>query len=915
MKSLYKVSRLNHPARYIYAKISRDTVTNKYQGQNGPEWSTETQNDLAQKLKQRTQAELKKLESSLDQEKVLEIEVKRGDTAGALVLGLLGRKKFSYSLPVEYLSTRGHGKKHMILKDTGLFTGQVVKVRLEKGGPKVFVLDEGQALPESAADKAAREKKEAEQKKKAKQKAEAAAKKKTKKEDEPTNPPEPNNEVLPQIPSEQSPALPPPTAQKTPNEQVKQPETDLKNVVNAEQFVDMSYRNLSGPLKKQLDNLKKVFKYYKGSAEDLWNALEEKMDDDWYEEGDEELALDELLDVLSVQRSSLTDEQKNALISFMQTLETTAGEKVNQYIADRQKKINTDSYTMRIFGGSDPHERSKVPVVSQVLGLVRGAEKSVFGIVDFFTGLDLSSQPDKDISWGAPGVATLLNSVSKISTGIDWAALYEDNTKFHDYENRGFSLDKAKEFFAGIGALGSRLATVTEKEGLGSAAFDVFTAIGELFPPALLANKIRKVGVLQSAKNVGKTATALKDKVMRGGEEVRNMMQAGYGRYQQWRAGSTSGSLQDIGNRIRGWTNRSLRRTRRLENSLVHRTDLISEMKVKNIHSMPIKEIQKDINKMRKSFNEMQKQKNDIGNLQGPKQLEFKKQMFEIEDLIESFQREYRKKLLDEKPSGFKGLKEKWITGDLSATVGKRLKAYDYFLKFMNGRKGRFPKSTTQRLSDDITEFNDLIDDIQRYTRNNSRNISQELKMKLNNKSNELKVLRDEFNTVVNARKDATKHINEMKNFITNDLKKTNLDKMNKINLESKLKELEKKLKEFDQHIDFEHISETSKRQLIIRKDIMKRKQTYIEDLIQKRITHIDTIKEGLKNIQKGQKIEIGGNVFKVIKVEKNFKYDPSTGKFKGKLTVKHGSNSKIEWKMKKEFPDEVALEKITSIQ
>ena len=148
MKFLNHFSRLKS-YRFIYRQIQRDDIVNKYQGQNGHEWGVEAQNDLSHRVKKRTQEELSSLQGQVETPaKVLSVEVKRGDTAGAIVRGLLESKDFKWSLPVQYLSKKIKGTKPTILQETNLiYPGQIIKIRTVSGETTVYILDPGQDIP------------------------------------------------------------------------------------------------------------------------------------------------------------------------------------------------------------------------------------------------------------------------------------------------------------------------------------------------------------------------------------------------------------------------------------------------------------------------------------------------------------------------------------------------------------------------------------------------------------------------------------------------------------------------------------------------------------------------------------------------------------------------------------------------
>ncbi len=165
-------------SRFCYRDVARNQSVNPHQRKGGKEWTSETQNQLAESLKMDLKKELGGLSAEIRKKHpVLSVKVKRGDTMGALVKGLVEKGKFSWSLPVSYLSTK-LASKPKILKQTNLiYPGQVVKVRIEKGKPKVYVLDAGQHLPMAPEIKEAREaaRKKQEAAKKAAQEAQAAA--------------------------------------------------------------------------------------------------------------------------------------------------------------------------------------------------------------------------------------------------------------------------------------------------------------------------------------------------------------------------------------------------------------------------------------------------------------------------------------------------------------------------------------------------------------------------------------------------------------------------------------------------------------------------------------------------------------------------------------------------------------------
>jgi hypothetical protein len=81
-------------------EVRRDTKVNKYQGQNGPEWSRAEQNRLAVELV--TQQELNTLRDQKDKNPALKVH--RGDTLGVLAKALTG--KYNWGMPVEYRSTK-----------------------------------------------------------------------------------------------------------------------------------------------------------------------------------------------------------------------------------------------------------------------------------------------------------------------------------------------------------------------------------------------------------------------------------------------------------------------------------------------------------------------------------------------------------------------------------------------------------------------------------------------------------------------------------------------------------------------------------------------------------------------------------------------------------------------------------------
>ena len=909
MKSLARHSLFDTSSRYIYAQIDRDGVVNRHQGRNGPEWGREAQNELASELRKKTKATLEVLKTTIEQEKVLEAPIKRGDTAGALVLGLLGKEKFSYSLPVEYLSTKLQGKKKpSVLRETNLiYPGQIIKVRLEASGPKVYILDAGQKLPESAAEKAVREEKERlereAQEKKAREAAARAAREKAEAE---ARRREQESALLPQQeqPPQKSPSVPLPVA---PPQKPPQAETHLKKSVKADQFVDMNYENLPEGLKMKLEAIKTGFSIH-GSTEVLWDELEEVMDD-WG--SNDELELSEMLEVLNVTETNLTDVQRLSLAEFMQSVETESSTKVTQYLGDRMEKINSDTYFMRfanwVAGREVGEDLSETPIANIFVGATRGIEKSVSGILGL-AGIDLN--PNAEGLFKVPDILHVANGVTRLigvnfEPGKDW---FEEPL-----------LLRVDELGGAISALGTRLGTVYEQEGLSAAIFDVSTAVGELFPPAALVSKIGKVRMLAGVQRVGRGAMNGARVLGRGaqnvgqrvGQRAGRLTSGARNRFQNWR---TSITQQSFGDRLRNWTNKDLRITNNIKKAMISRKTLLDGLKANasGLDSLTMKTIQKDIGEMGKALKEMQKQFSDISRLGSTHQRLFRTQMREMDDLLNTYQRAQRQNLMRAQPSGFRAWKEKWL-GGVDAKVKVKMTAYDDMLKFMEGRKAKLGETSTTRLTDDIAELETFTREIDNFLQTNRAHISDKVRDRLVAKKDALKALRDDFQKTVDTRNASKAHIDDIRDFIARELKTADLDKMNKATLEQRLIELEKK--DFNLHLNAPEVTEGAKRMLKGQQSLLNQKKIHIESLIQKRIAHIDAMRTALEGVKVGSRIKIGRKVFVVEKLGNKFAFDATTGTFEGKLTVKQGSTSGIEWKMKNAFPDETSLEKIVSIR
>ena len=941
MKFLPKSSFPNHISRYIHYEIKPRSAVNKYQNQNGPEWGREAQNELAGNLRKQTKAELKRLDTSVEATKILETEIKRGDTVGALVLGLLGKTKFNYSLPVTYLSKAITQKRYdrwqrkskypisekliggctdktfPLNKIHLIYPGQIIRIRLEGDEPKVFILDNGQDLPESAVSRVERAERERiardEAEKKCKEKEVEEKKQRKKKEKEAASAAE-QSAVQEETSSEQREVVSHESStgsESTPQEDVpsempkeikKQVGTRLKNAVNADQFVDMSYTNLPELLKNRLADLKKEFQFT-GPLENLWDALEKVMDDDFGE--DDTLELTEMLTVLKIKKRDLSDSQKIVLAQFMQAVEATSGEKVAQYLGDRAEKINTDTYSMQFFdwmaGDWDAHDLSQVPVANIPIGLTRGIEKAATGIIGL-AGIDLN--PNSEGLFKVPDILNVANGAARLfgvnfEPGKDWI-----ETPL---------LARIGELGEIASSLGTRLETVYDKEGFWASAFDVTTVVGELLPPAALVAKIGKARALAGVRRVGAGAENGARALGRGAQRVGQGIRT---RVLDVDIGSISRSAQGVGERIRRVSNRRLRLKRRLEGGIQNRSTLINEIntKITSLDNWPLHEIQADIKSMTESLKEMHKQKSEIGLFDAANQKLFRKQMQEIDDYLERFQRANRKKLLEEKSSGMKAWKESWLSGDMSATVGKRIEAYKEVLRFMKDRKRQLSEIPTKKLADDIQELNAFMRDIDKYIKDNHQNLTPQLKESLKRKKDELKQLRDEFNTVKSVRNAAQNHLDDMRQFIAKDIKKADLDKMKKSELDQKLSDLNQKHAAFDQYLDLGEITERTRRILKRQRSTLEQRRIYTESLIQARVAHMSAMREGLKRIEIGQKIKIGDKVFTVDAIGNNFSFDLVTKEFKGKLTIKKANGSISEWKMKEKFSDEAALEKITSI-
>ncbi|MCF7846304.1 MAG: hypothetical protein K9L85_03620, partial [Candidatus Peribacteraceae bacterium] len=104
--------------------------------EQGKEWSTDTQNELAKGIEEKTTEELKKLGEALPFR-----PVQRGDTLGSLAKGLNGGK-LDWGMAVDYRSTRLKGAKPERLSEANkIYPGQCVWIEdTDKG--KVIVVDD-----------------------------------------------------------------------------------------------------------------------------------------------------------------------------------------------------------------------------------------------------------------------------------------------------------------------------------------------------------------------------------------------------------------------------------------------------------------------------------------------------------------------------------------------------------------------------------------------------------------------------------------------------------------------------------------------------------------------------------------------------------------------------------------------------
>ncbi len=293
--------------------------------------------------------------------------------------------------------------------------------------------------------------------------------------------------------------------------------------VQADQYVDMSYRHLDKGLQDQVTKLKHAFGFA-GSPEDLWDELEDAMDD-WGKK--DHLELSEVMEIFGQSEKLIAPRKAQMLSKFMETIGTTTNKKIDQFTKERREKIDTDTYTARFYNWLGGKKASETQ--GAALGVIRGIEKSITGLIGL-VGINLDPiQLEKKGLFSYPPAAELTRLVGlNLKPGEDWGEFpavleatrlvglnlkpgedwFENPAMFGAF---GLNVTKGKPWFGNksnlapigkaISNMGTRMSAVYEKEGISAALFDTATFIGELFPPAAITAKLAKVGAVAQIKN------------------------------------------------------------------------------------------------------------------------------------------------------------------------------------------------------------------------------------------------------------------------------------------------------------------------------------------------------------------------------------------------------------------------------
>ncbi len=275
---------------------------------------------------------------------------------------------------------------------------------------------------------------------------------------------------------------------------------ELSKNVSADQYVDMSYRHLSPALQENIKGLQTAFGM-SGSPEDLWDKLEDEMDDLGSRDT---LELSEILDVFGKkEEKELTPPQHEQIAKLMETVGSVANAKIEEFTAERAEKIDTDTYSMQFYNwafgklGLGKVSEVKNPIASFYLGASRGLEKAVTGMLGL-VGID--TDPKSEGMFKVPDVLPLVNMVPRLF-GINF-------TPGEPWTEKPL-LSRIHELGPMIGDMGTRMSAVYEREGLGAAIFDVGTFAGELFPPAAVMSKLTNVAKLAKTTRIERSAKKL----------------------------------------------------------------------------------------------------------------------------------------------------------------------------------------------------------------------------------------------------------------------------------------------------------------------------------------------------------------------------------------------------------------------